>query len=281
MDPPARSGEKSIESKGKLKMSTVAIYGAAGRMGRRLVALAIEDENLTLAGAVDRPDHDLIGQDAGLIAGAGKAGVAITGKLDKKVDALIDFTAPAATRIALQSCVETGSGMVIGTTGLTDEDHALIDEAAKKIAILQAPNMSLGVNLLFALVGQVATRLGDDYDIEITEAHHRFKQDAPSGTALGLAESICEATGKSMSDDLVHGRVGEAPRTRGEIGMHALRYGDEVGDHTVTFGTLGEQIRIGHRATTRDVFARGALRAGHWLAGKPAGRYKMKDVLGL
>ncbi len=262
-------------------MANVAIYGAAGRMGRRLVALAMEDENLTLAAAIDRPDHDLIGQDAGIVAAAGTANVTISGQLDSKVDALIDFTTPAATRVALNACVQTGSGIVIGTTGLTEDDHAEIDEAAKTIPVMQAPNMSLGVNLLFALVGQVAARLGDDYDIEITEAHHRFKQDAPSGTALGLAESICKATGKSMTDDLVHGRSGEAPRSRGEIGMHALRYGDEVGDHTVTFGTLGEQIRLSHRATTRDVFARGALRAAAWLKDKPAGRYNMADVLGL
>ena len=262
-------------------MATIAIHGAAGRMGRRLVALTLEDERLQLKAALDRPDHDLNGQDAGVVAGSARADVAITATLDQRVDALIDFTAPAATRIAIQACLETGSGLVIGTTGLSDEDHKLIDEAARTIPILQAPNMSLGVNLLFALAGQVAARLGDDYDIEIVEGHHRFKQDAPSGTALGLAESICEATGKSMQNDLVHGREGIAPRNRGEIGMHALRYGDEVGDHTVTFGTLGEQIRLSHRATTRDIFARGALKAGHWLAGKPAGRYHMRDVLGL
>ncbi|MFW6033418.1 MAG: 4-hydroxy-tetrahydrodipicolinate reductase, partial [Phycisphaeraceae bacterium] len=143
------------------------------------------------------------------------------------------------------------------------------------------PNMSLGVNLLFALAGQVAARLGDDYDIEIIEGHHRFKQDAPSGTALGIAEAICDATGKSVDKDVVHGRHGEQPRQRGEIGMHALRLGDEVGRHTACFATLGEEIQLSHKASTRDIFARGALKAAKWLAGQQPGRYAMKDVLGL
>jgi 4-hydroxy-tetrahydrodipicolinate reductase len=171
--------------------------------------------------------------------------------------------------------------MVVGTTGLSDGDHAAIDEAGKIIPVLQAPNMSLGVNLLFALAARAARQLGDDYDIEIVEAHHRFKVDAPSGTALGIARAICDATGKDMAKDLVHGREGESPRQRGQIGMHALRLGDVVGRHTVSFATLGEELQLTHNATSRDVFARGALRAAQWLAGKPAGRYGMADVLGL
>lgn len=262
-------------------MISIAINGAAGRMGRRLVALATEDAELRVAGALDRTE---VGQDAGLLAGVKKLDVPVTPSLVKKVDAVIDFTVPAGTRAAIETCVKTGSALVIGTTGLTDADHKLIDDAAKQIAILQAPNMSLGVNLLFALAAQVAKRLGDDYDIEITEAHHRFKKDAPSGTALGIAQAICGATGKSITKDVVHGRHGDdVTRRRGQIGMHALRMGDVVGEHTASFATLGERLELTHVATTRDVFARGALRAAKWLAapGRKAGRYGMADVLGL
>jgi 4-hydroxy-tetrahydrodipicolinate reductase len=170
---------------------------------------------------------------------------------------------------------------VVGTTGLLAGDHAAIDEVARVIPVLQSPNMSLGVNLLFALAAQVARRLGDDYDIEVVEAHHRYKKDAPSGTALGIVKAICDATGKSPERDVVYGRHGEAERRRGEIGVHAVRVGDVVGDHTVTFGAPGERIELTHLASTRDVFARGALRAAAWLHGKPVGRFSMSDVLGL
>lgn len=265
-----------------MSTTSIAIFGAAGRMGRRLVALTLEDAALSLAGAVDRKDSDVFGQDAGVLAGLPACDIKIAAELSQKVDAIIDFTSAAGTRQALKMAVATGSGLVIGSTGLTDDDHALIDEAAKSIPVLQAPNMSLGVNLLFALAAQVAKRLGDDYDIEIVETHHRFKKDAPSGTALGIAQAICDATGKSMKTDLVHGREGdETTRTRGSIGMHALRSGDVVGKHMVTYGTHGEELTIGHNASTRDVFARGALKAAQWLKNKPAGRYQMKDVLGL
>lgn len=252
-------------------------------MGRRLIALTLEDPALSLAAAIESPGHALIGQDAGVVAGAGEAGVAIGDTLAKDAaDALIDFTVPAGFRAAVRTCVDTGTALVVGTTGLTDADHQLIDDAAKTIAVLQAPNMSLGVNLLFALAGQVAAKLGDDYDIEITETHHRFKVDSPSGTALGIAEAICNATDKDMATTLKHGRHGaDAERRRGEIGMHALRSGDVVGRHTASFATLGEELQLTHIASTRDVFARGALRAAAWLAGKNPGRYGMKDVLGL
>lgn len=263
-------------------MIQVAIHGAAGRMGRRLVALATETKGLRLAGAIDRAGHELLGQDAGVIAGVANQGVPLTDKLPGGVQVLIDFTIPAATRAALAHCVERKVGIVIGTTGLTNDDHAAIDRAAKSIAVLQAPNMSLGVNLLFALAGQVAKRLGDDYDIEIVEAHHRFKKDSPSGTALGIARAICDATGKDIDKDVVHGRHGDdTTRKRGEIGMHAMRLGDEIGRHTVCFAAIGEELQLSHMATTRDVFAHGALSAARWLGGKPAGRYGMADVLGL
>ncbi len=260
----------------------IAVNGAAGRMGRRLVALAHEDSALAVVAALEHAEHPALGQDAGLLAGVGEIHVNLLPRLEGSPRVIIDFTLPAGARQMLQLGREQGIGLVIGTTGLTADDHRLIDEAARDVPVLQAPNMSLGVNLLFALAAQVAQTLGDDYDIEIIEAHHRFKKDAPSGTALGIAEAICAATGKSLEKDLVHGREGaQAERKRGEIGMHAMRMGDVVGDHTATFATLGERIELRHVASTRDVFAHGALRAAKWLAGKPAGRYTMKDVLGL
>lgn len=252
-------------------------------MGRRLVALGAEDDGLRIAAALEAAGQALIGQDAGVVAGVAAIGTPISDQLAPgAVQAMIDFTVPVATRAAIRRCLDNKVALVIGTTGLTAEDHALIDEAARTIPILQAANMSLGVNLLLGLAAQVAQRLGDDYDIEIVESHHRMKADAPSGTALAIAQAVCEATGKSMKDDLVHGRLGaHVPRQRGEIGMHAVRSGDIVGKHTISFGAIGEELSLTHVASTRDVFARGALRAAKWLVGKPAGRYSMKDVLGL
>lgn len=251
-------------------------------MGRRLVALTHEDKKLTLAGAIEYPQHEALGIDAGTLAGVGETGIKLQSELSGNVDVVIDFALPIATSKIIKACVENKTALVIGTTGLSEETLADIDEAGKSIAILQAPNMSLGVNLLFALAGQVAKQLGDDYDIEIIEAHHRFKRDAPSGTAFGIAQSICNATGKDIKKDVVHGRHGDdVQRKRGEIGMHSLRLGEEIGRHTACFATLGEELQLTHKATSRDVFVRGALQAAKWLAGKPAGRYGMSDVLGL
>ena len=179
-------------------MSKIAILGACGRMGRRLVTLCHQDKDVTLHGAVEGPNNPLLNQDAGLIAGVGEIKLAITNEIPADTNVMIDFSIPEATRQALKNCVSQGVGLVIGTTGLTEDDHKLIDDAAKTIPVLQAPNMSLGVNLLFALAAQVAKQLGDDYDIEIIESHHRFKKDSPSGTALGIAQAICDATGKDI-----------------------------------------------------------------------------------
>lgn len=251
-------------------------------MGQRLIALAGETEGVALVGAVEAAGHPDQGKDAGELAGVGALGVTVRDALPANADVAIDFSIPVGTRAILAACCDTGCGLVIGTTGLSADDHRAIDAAGEKIAVLQAANMSLGVNLLLALVGDVAAKLGDDYDIEIVEAHHRFKQDAPSGTALALADAICEATGKTLAGDVVHGRAGgDVKRRRGEIGMHAMRLGDVVGRHTVHYATLGEEIQIGHVASHRDVFARGALRAAAWLAGRGPGRYTMRDVLGL
>ena len=262
-------------------MTTIAITGAAGRMGQRLVALAKQDGSFEIVGAIERPDHALQARDAGEVAGVGAIGTPITYDLKPTPRVLIDFTAPASTRHWLKTCRDRGIAMVIGTTGLQDQDHAAIDRAAEDIAILQAPNMSLGVNVLFRIAGEVARMLGEDYDIEIVEGHHRFKKDAPSGTALGLADAILKATGKTR-DVLKYGREGgDATRQRGEIGMHSLRIGDEVGRHTAYFASLGERLELTHVATNRDTFVHGALRAAKWLATQKPGRYSVADMLGL
>src|SRR3954468_1609415 len=212
--------------------TSIAITGAGGRMGKRLVALAREAAVFSIVAAIDKLDSPLLERDAGEVAGVGPIGVPVTPDLRATPQVLIDFTAPPATRHWLKVCRDRGIAMVIGTTGLHQVDHAAIDVASDRIAILQAPNMSLGVNLLFKIAGEVAKRLGDDYDIEIIEGHHRFKKDAPSGTAAGLAEAILQATDKSR-DALAYDRHGDdVVRKRGEIGMHSLRIGDEVGRHT-------------------------------------------------
>ncbi|MAX23297.1 MAG: 4-hydroxy-tetrahydrodipicolinate reductase [Phycisphaeraceae bacterium] len=263
-------------------MTRIAIHGAGGRMGRRLVALTHEDQALTLAGAIEHDKFSDLGTDAGILAAVGETGITVGTDLPSDVDVVIDFALPIATPGIIDKCVAAKTALVIGTTGLTPEIHARIDEAGKSIPVLQAPNMSLGVNLLFALAAQVAKQLGDDYDIEITEAHHRFKRDAPSGTAMGIAESICKATGKDIVKDVVHGRHGDdVQRKRGEIGMHALRVGSEVGRHSAFFANLGEELELTHKAFSRDVFVHGALKAAKWLDGKEPGRYGMADVLGL
>jgi 4-hydroxy-tetrahydrodipicolinate reductase len=262
-------------------MTSIAITGAAGRMGQRLIALAKQDGGFEVAGAVERPDHPAQGRDAGEIAGAGAIGVPVTYDLKTTPQVLIDFTSPDSMRHWLKSCRDRGIAMVIGTTGLQEQDHATIERAAADIAVLQAPNMSLGVNVLFKIAGEVARMLGDDYDKEIVEGHHRFKKDAPSGTASGLAEAILRAMGKTR-DSLVYDRHGDdVVRKRGDIGMHSLRIGDEVGRHTAYFAALGERLELTHVATNRDTFAHGALRAAKWLAGQKPGRYGMADLLGL
>jgi 4-hydroxy-tetrahydrodipicolinate reductase len=262
-------------------MTSIAITGAAGRMGTRLIALAKQAGGFDIAAAIERPDHPMQSRDAGEVAGVGAIGVPITYDLRKTPQVLIDFTVPASMRHWLKTCRDRGIAMLIGTTGLQSADHATIDQASRDIPVLQAPNMSLGVALLFKIAGEVAKTLGDDYDIEIVEAHHRFKKDAPSGTAEGLADAILKSTGKKK-DALIYGRHGdEATRQRGQIGMHSLRVGDEVGTHTACFAALGERLELTHVATNRDTFVHGALRAAVWLAQQKPGRYAIADVLGL
>jgi 4-hydroxy-tetrahydrodipicolinate reductase len=258
-----------------------AITGACGRMGRRLVAVSHEDSAIELIAAIGSATTADLARDAGEIAGIGNIGLPVTHELRHHPDVLIDFSTPPAARHWLKVCRDRRIPMVIGTTGLHQSDHEAIDEAAADIPIVQAPNMSLGVNLLFKVAAEIASRLGDDYDIEIVEGHHRFKKDAPSGTAMGLADAILNATGKGR-DRLVHGRHGDpSVRTRGDIGMHALRIGDEIGRHTAYFAALGERLEMTHVATNRDTFVHGAIRAAKWVADKPAGRYTVADVLGI
>lgn len=261
---------------------TLVIHGAGGRMGRRILALAVEEQVFQIAGAVDHPAHPELGKDAGVLAGVSPIGVNLDKSFPEKASVVIDFSLPQAAAETISWAEKTGTALVMATTGLDSAQMELLKKAAQKIAIVQATNMSLGMNLLFSIVGKVAASLGTGYDIEITEAHHRFKKDSPSGSALSLAKSICDATGRSYPDCLVHGREGkEALRQAGTIGMHAIRAGDIVGQHSVIYGTLGETITISHNAHSRDVFAHGALRAAQWLLTQKPGLYNMQHVLGL
>lgn len=260
----------------------IGIHGATGRMGTRLIQLIQTDPGLTLAAAIDRPQHPQIGEDAGALCGVGPLGVPLTGALDPnvKLDALIDFSLPAGTLALVGACRERGIPLVVGTTGFEPEQKREVEKAAEAIPVLISANFSKAVNLLMKLAGEAARVLGDAADIEIVERHHHFKKDAPSGTALRLAEIVGQAIGVG-SDRYAHGREGVVgDRPRGEIGLHALRTGDNPGEHTVVFGLMGECLELSHRALNRDGFARGALDAAKFLAGKPARLYTMADLLG-
>jgi len=256
------------------------VSGAAGRMGKRIISLAIEAEEFNMIAAVERQDHPEIGKDAGLVAGSGPIDIKLDSAYPAGADMVIDFSQPEGTDKTLDYCTESGAALVLGTTGLSDGQRQNLKAASEKIPVIYATNMSVGMNVLFSLVGKVASMLGDEYDIEIIEQHHRFKKDAPSGSALTLAENICKATARGFPDSLVHGRDGkEALRQKGTIGMHAIRAGDITGVHSVIFGTLGEKLTLNHTAHSRDTFARGALRAAQWLVGKKPALYSMADVL--
>ena len=263
-------------------MIHVVVSGAAGRMGRTLVRLIREADDLQLVGALEAPGHPCLGSDAGVLAGVGECGILIAADLPKTFDVLVDFSLPEGAVERVEACAERGTAAVVGTTGFADEHRKKIAAAAKKCAVVLAPNMSVGVNVLFHAAADVARTLGPEYDIEIVEAHHRFKKDAPSGTALKLAEEIAAATGRDLAESAVHGRgPGQAPRREGEIGIHAVRAGDIVGEHIVYFSGLGDRLELKHVAHARDTFARGALRAVRWVADRGPGLYSMADVLGL
>ena len=254
----------------------MVVVGAGGRMGRRLVALGAEHEALEVVGAIDRADHPDVGRD---IFGLG---VCLTSDFSTPADVVVDFSLPEALDHSLDFCAKNNVALVLGTTGLGDEQLAALKKLAGQVPVVHATNMSVGMNVLFALVGKAAAMLGEAYDIEIIEHHHRFKKDAPSGTALTLAENICQATGRSYPDALVHGRSGgDTLREKGEIGMHAVRGGDIVGVHEVRYGTLGETVTFRHTAHSRDTFVHGAIRAAAWVVRQKPGLYSMRDVLGI
>jgi 4-hydroxy-tetrahydrodipicolinate reductase len=258
------------------------VVGAAGRMGKRILALALEDGLFDIVGAVEKPDHPDIGKDAGLMASVVPINVKLNSSYPVGADVVIDFSQPAAADNSIDHCAEDGIALVLGTTGLSDKQHEKIKAASEKTPIVYATNMSVGMNILFTQVGKIAAALLDDYDVEIVEQHHRFKKDAPSGSALTLAENICKTTGRKFPDSLDLARSGkDALRQKGKIGVHAVRAGDITGRHEVIFSTLGETVTLSHTAHTRDTFARGALRAALWLTDKKSGLYSMTDVLGI
>ena len=262
----------------------IAITGAAGRMGKTLIEAISVADNCELTAAIERPESSLVGADSGELAGIGKNGIAVVGNINEVVnafDVLIDFTIPQATLANIETCQQAGKKMVIGTTGFTPDQQKCIDSAADQIAICKATNFSTGVNLCFKLLDVAARVLGDDVDVEIYEAHHRHKIDAPSGTALSMGEVVADALGRDLQKVAVYGREGQTgARDRQTIGFATVRAGDIVGDHTVTFAAEGERVEITHKASSRMSFARGAVRAADWLVQQQAGMYDMRDVLG-
>lgn len=266
-------------------MVRIAIAGAAGRMGRQLLKATHLSEQATLGAATERSGSSLVGADAGELAGVGKVSVTIVDDLvtaKDDFDVLIDFTAPVATLANLAFCRQHGKKIVIGTTGFSDEERAQIDAVAEQVPVVMAPNYSVGVNLVFKLLEKAAQVMGDYCDIEVIEAHHRHKVDAPSGTAIGMGEAIAGAMGNKLSDVAVYAREGiTGERCRDEIGFATIRAGDIVGEHTAMFADIGERVEITHKATDRMTFANGAVRAAAWLDAQAPGFYTMQDVLGL
>jgi len=254
-------------------------------MGRNLITACNTAEGLSVGVATERPGHELLGSDAGMVAGVGGLGVAIIDQLESAVDqfdVLIDFTSPQATLLHLDVCRRHGKSIVIGTTGFSDEQKQQISDAASDIGVVFAPNMSVGVNLCLKLLDMAARVLGDEVDIEVIEAHHRHKVDAPSGTALRMGEVVASALGRDLKDCAVYGREGiTGARDRKTIGFETIRAGDIVGEHTVMFAAEGERVEITHKASSRMTFASGAVRAAGWVVSQANGLYDMQDVLGL
>lgn len=266
-------------------MIKIAVVGAAGRMGRNLIQAVYDAEGMELGAAIERPDSTLLGVDAGELAGLGKLGITLSDDLKQAVDrfdVLIDFTVPAATMQHIAICRKAGKAIVIGTTGLSEDEKGVLEQASADIGIMFAPNMSVGVNLCFKLLDIAARVLGDSVDIEVIETHHRHKVDAPSGTALRMGEVVADALGRDLSECAVYGREGiTGERDRKTIGFETIRAGDVVGDHTVLFAATGERVEITHKASSRMTFANGAVRAAGWIMQKGKGLYDMQDVLGL
>ncbi|MCX7113068.1 MAG: 4-hydroxy-tetrahydrodipicolinate reductase [Proteobacteria bacterium] len=263
----------------------VGIVGAAGRMGQTLIKACLETEGVELAAAVEHKDSPAVGKDAGEVAGLPRCGLTVGSALEaviNEVDALIDFTRPEATLANLELCRRHGKHLIIGTTGFTAEQKSRINQAAETVAVVMAPNFSVGVNLTLKIL-EMATRVMGEYtDIEIIEAHHRHKVDAPSGTAIRMGEVVAKTLGRDLKDCAVYGREGiTGARDRKTIGFSTIRAGDIVGEHTVMFADEGERVEISHKASSRMTFAKGAVRAALWLADKDKGLFDMQDVLGL
>lgn len=266
-------------------MLNIAVTGAAGRMGRNLIQACFENSNCQLGAAIEHESSPYIGRDAGEMAGVGKLNKSIVPQLSDVADdfhTLIDFTRPEVTLKNLAFCVANGKNIVIGTTGFSDAEKQQIQKASESIGVVFAPNMSVGVNLCFKLLDLAARVLGDEVDIEVIEAHHRHKVDAPSGTALRMGEVIADALDRNLDECAVYGREGvTGERDRKTIGFETIRAGDIVGDHTVMFAGIGERVEITHKASSRMTFANGAIRASIWLEDKNSGLYDMQDVLDL
>ena len=265
-------------------MSNIAIFGANGRMGRVLIEAINLDQSASLTGASVRASSSLVGSDVGKLAGVGKLGLAVVADLSEQVaniDVLIDFTLPAALQDNLNFCIKHNKPVVIGTTGLNAEQKTALQNAAKHVPVVFAANYSVGINLLLNLVRQAASVMGNTADIEIIETHHRFKKDAPSGTAVAIGEAIADELGRDLTQCAVYGREGDTgERDHNTIGFATVRAGDVIGDHTVLFADIGERLEITHKASSRLTFAKGAVQAANWLVGRPAGLYDMADVLG-
>jgi 4-hydroxy-tetrahydrodipicolinate reductase len=263
----------------------IAVTGAAGRMGKTLIEAIAQAEGCELTAALERPESSLIGADAGELAGLGKNGVIVNAELATvlaRFDVLIDFSVPAATLANAQLCGAHGKRIIIGTTGFNPEQKTALLASLQNVAACMASNYSTGVNLCFKLLDVAARILNEDYDVEIVEAHHRHKIDAPSGTALSMGEVVAKALGRNLREVAVYGREGQTGARKPEtIGFATVRGGDIVGDHTAIFAADGERVEITHKASSRMSFARGAVRAARWLSDQPAGLYDMQDVLGL
>ncbi|MFC6380141.1 4-hydroxy-tetrahydrodipicolinate reductase [Psychrobacter glacincola] len=267
------------------KVIKVGVIGAGGRMGRMLIEATQDNPKTTLSAAIERQGSSLVGADAGEVAAIGRLEIQIVDDLKaviSDIDVLIDFSLPAATEQNMQVCAEHNVAMVIGTTGFNEQQEQVLATASEQIAIVYAGNYSTGVNLSLKLLGLAAKAFGKDADVEIIEAHHKHKIDAPSGTAYMMAEAVAEARGQNLKDVAVYGREGQTgEREAGTIGIHAIRGGEIIGDHTVMFIADGEVVEITHRARARMTFAAGAVRAATWIVQQPIGQYNMQDVLGL
>jgi 4-hydroxy-tetrahydrodipicolinate reductase len=266
-------------------MIKAIVAGAAGRMGGRIIHMILKSREVELAAAFERPDHPSVGGDVGEAVGLGHLGMRLAGSLEEVADSgevLIDFTTPECTLENMRVAASKGLSMVVGTTGITGDALKEVEALSKKLRCVMAPNMSVGVNVMFRIAGEMAKLLGNDYDMELLEVHHRLKKDAPSGTAMRLAQILAEATQRDLQEVAVYGRKGMVgERTDKEIGIQAWRAGDITGEHTVMFGGIGERLELTHRAHNRDNFARGSLKAAVWVVNQPLGLYDMQDVLGL